>query len=708
MDVFHFTAASEPAPRDCSKEVKWSGKPSAKRRKVCSAMDPSYLAHVVRVVEPTAITNDFSPLPSQYLDVLLDAGYFPTHFSLPPDVFGEITTTTATAKPLEHRPFDHAAAEDNAAVRHADDDIRSSAPSHPRPESDDLLAEEDGRRIRYALPDDDDSHVERLSRHFPRNDAARPPSPSLGASVHGSNVRDDLWPPLTTVSTPSDGAEAVQRSRPASEPRLETYEFPLPPPPPLPFLSRSQLLWDDNVLAVDDHLRDFDFADFMDHWRLRASNEADIPAFTPAAGPSPWRKPGNQYVRHRERTGRPRDLQGIDWETIGVERRSALEARRLLHPDGISDSVKRRTSSGTEAAAHYTPRAFAPTHRARFSHYQLRNVMASSTGRDVYYAAGSHVYQASLASPSTKQNVMNLAKPSRSAAPFKVTCVATKSTNGQCNDDVLFAGGFNGEYAMLNLNAAVHDKPAEGVVSHARDGIVNHISLFGDRQSGSPRAAFCSNDQRVRLMDVRRQQFTNVFEYESAINCAAISPDRRLRALVHDGPDSWITNAETGEILFKLDAHTDFAFACDWSSCGRYIATGAEDQQVVVWDARNWSRPLHKLDCVMSCARSLHFTDDGSLVIAESEDVVSIVDTKTFSLRQDIRFFGSIPGVSLMDGGAELVVANADTTVGGLMSFTRVAKGRGNGGFGHRSEHDRVYQTRWRQYESAAADDVLV
>jgi hypothetical protein len=71
------------------------------------------------------------------------------------------------------------------------------------------------------------------------------------------------------------------------------------------------------------------------------------------------------------------------------------------------------------------------------------------------------------------------------------------------------------------------------------------------------------------------------------------------------------------------------------------------------------------------------------LVSAENEDVVSIFDTRSLpsshgqwqrqqeGRRQNIRFFGTIAGVTLVDGGDEIVIANGDRSVGGLMSFRR-------------------------------------
>jgi hypothetical protein len=59
------------------------------------------------------------------------------------------------------------------------------------------------------------------------------------------------------------------------------------------------------------------------------------------------------------------------------------------------------------------------------------------------------------------------------------------------------------------------------------------------------------------------------------------------------------------------------------------------------------------------------------LVVAENDDVVKVYDSRNFAASQEIRFFGSIAGVALIDGGEEIVVANVDKTVGGLMSFER-------------------------------------
>lgn len=562
MDVFYFGGRHRSAPQKGASDLKWRRQPSAKRRRVCSTMDTSsYYAGVVRIAEPALASNE-SSLTSFHFDTLLNAGCWPSSLvQSPTEVEQQISERLPTPK-SDDRPHDtvRSTVGDGSASRAG----RATArPSHPRPVSSDLAEEEDGRRIRFALTGTSDDHVERLRySDIERSEFDRISGSALEHVASSTRAED----PDPAHDTHSIGSTASNSSLHFDLGPLGDYDIIPPPSAPLFSLqTASQTLWDDNFLAVDDHRRGYDFADFMDRWRLKTRGGAAVTPLKTAIGPPPWRSPLRGHVRRDSGTadGRDkRDLQGLDWQSFEVDRESALEARSLLHPQGAAASHQKNDRTGGDEGLLYTPKAFAPVHQASFSHYQLRNMSAIGDGRKVYYAIGSQVNMASLSCPSIKRTVMDLAKRSHSATPLKVTCLATSPSNER-QDDVLIAGGFNGEYAILDLDAATSTKPVEGVVSHARDGIVNHIRTFYGRPSGSLQAAFCSNDQRIRIMDISRQQFTNTFDYKSAINCSAMSADGRLRALVHDSTDTWITNAETGEILVKLEAHTDHAFACD-------------------------------------------------------------------------------------------------------------------------------------------------
>ena len=179
---------------------------------------------------------------------------------------------------------------------------------------------------------------------------------------------------------------------------------------------------------------------------------------------------------------------------------------------------------------------------------------------------------------------MDLGDISRCTNGYRITCLSASrrtSSRYRC-DNVLIAGGFCGEYAVVNLSSQNDIKPMEGYVTHAYDGIVTHIHTEPHRSSGLLRAAFCSNDQKVRLMDVTSMRFTDSFAYDYAINCSAMSPDGRCRILVGDSRETLITDAERGNIHITLREHAEDGFACAWSANSWDVATAAEDRRVVV------------------------------------------------------------------------------------------------------------------------------
>lgn len=499
----------------------------------------------------------------------------------------------------------------------------------------------------------------------------------------------------------------AESSRPATQPTSET---------PNAFadfihLGADEMLLDLEALPVDDPRRDYDVAEFMDKWRLRSMHDRRLPLFDPGIQSSVRiGRPQTQVMRRQIDSGSV-DMQGINWKLIGPTRKDAALARALLHPSNTTmasapEHRPRARSSPSDEQRHYRFRSFLPTHKAKSSHYQLRNVLAASSRNEVFYASGSAVNCASLACPSSSKTVMDLSKPRSCGPDFHVTCLSAQARSlfaGYSSDAVLIAGGFGGEYSLLSLDRT-GQKPQQGFVTHAFNGLVTHIHSFADHRSGLLQAAFCSNDRKLRTMDIRSQQFTNEFSYEHAINCSTTSPDGRLRVLAGDSSEVLITDTDRGQPLVTLNDLFDNCFACDWSHDGRYVVAAAEDGNTAVWDARNWSRPLRKLSSAMSCARSVNFTDNGALVVAENDDVVRVYDGGSFDRWQEIRFFGSIAGVALLDGGSEIVVANADKTVGGLLSFERT----GDGSFGASAREGRFRRGRGRRTVEMMLEDVIV
>lgn len=699
-NVFQFSAPNIPTSTNTPRYSLRARPKITKKRRTTAADMLNHRACVAHYEEPVFCPNDTStvyipgslfhsvarsedthlpiPLDEDYDDEDEETGGVPLPFTEDPQDADELMTgtyvedglgtTNATAHEDQTSPYTPISA--------------ASTPrrlSHPRPVHNDDSEDVNARRTRFALEGDSTQReayfAVQLGPGVMEGSSAPPRhAPSQANSISGRNE-------LLRRNSSQTSFRAAQQSQAHESAPIETNPAHDATPEELHLFEM-----DEDALAVDDPRRLYDFADFMDTWRLRSMRDNRLPRSEPGLQASiRLSRPTQEVTQAHLNTGNV-DMQGIRWQLIGPSRANAAIARAMLHQTdpGTSywhpQSYVRPPTVVTEDR-HYRFRSFAPRHRAKFSHYQLRHVLAANNRNQIFYATGFEVKRASLACPTTVDTVMDLANPGNSATPFRITCLAappnlcvTERENG-----VLLAGGFYGEYALLNTNNG--SKYTQGFVTHAYNGLVTHIHGYQDRRSGLLQAAFCSNDRKVRLMDVGSMTFTATHKYDYAINCAATSPDGRLRVLVGDSSETLITDAERGQAVVTLDKQTDHGFACAWSQDGRYVATGTQDGNTVVWDARNWSSPLRHLPSALSCARSLNFTDTGALVVAENEDVVRVYDQGNFKVCQELRFFGSIAGVALMDGGAEIAIANADKTVGGLLTFERSSRGMAQGSY---------------------------
>ncbi|GAB7328806.1 hypothetical protein MBLNU13_g00694t1 [Cladosporium sp. NU13] len=431
----------------------------------------------------------------------------------------------------------------------------------------------------------------------------------------------------------------------------------------------------ESAWSVDDPRYGADLLDSLDSWTARDLSAVQAKLsdtlFERALGENSILPTFNRH----EMIASGHDMQGIAWSHYGIDRQQCLRDRATLYNTATSERMLLDDEFALDAQQErfYRFQYFNGSKRPKYAHHQLRHVLAS-VDRDVYYANASQVMQASLALPSAQDTVLDLTKSTMTATPIRVTTLAATDSA------VIVAGGFDGEYAIRNLDSLTSSH-SEGFVTHDRNGLVTHIHTFAHRRSGLPQAAFCANDQRLRLMDLTTEKFTKTLKFDYSLNSAITSSDGRLRALVGDSSDALVTDAESGDTLVTLQSHNAHIFSCAWSPDDRFLATGAQDGKIALWDLRNWAQPLAALPNALSCSRSLHFTSDSSkLISAENEDIVSIFDTRGLAMpRQDIRFFGTICGVTLVDGGDEIVVANGDRSVGGLMSFRRTQYCGGGG-----------------------------
>ncbi|KAF2459898.1 WD40-repeat-containing domain protein, partial [Lineolata rhizophorae] len=364
------------------------------------------------------------------------------------------------------------------------------------------------------------------------------------------------------------------------------------------------------------------------------------------------------------------DIQGIDWASLGTTREEA----RLMR----GDTFAQISVTGAEIEApKESQKALASTENFyRFSrmntscnayirHYQLRNLLVATSNSDLYYADNKRVYHAHPCGMD-KETVMDFSRDTTD--PMEVTALSG------C-DNFLIAGGYNGHYAVKNLLTEVGQKPTVGKLTTDDNGITNHCHTFYDRLSGQMKAAFCSNDRKLRILDCETNKFTAALPYHDPINCAATSPSGRLRAVVGDFNQTLITDATSGATVVTLDTHSKDVFAAAWAPDDITVATGAQDSHVVVHDGRMWARPLAVLGTPLSCPRSLAFTPAGSgpraLLAAEADDNVHAIEAGGFAAQQTLSFFGSVAGLAVPPAGDGFFVACSDPHFGGVLEYER-------------------------------------
>ncbi|KAI9714209.1 MAG: hypothetical protein M1812_006430 [Candelaria pacifica] len=397
---------------------------------------------------------------------------------------------------------------------------------------------------------------------------------------------------------------------------------------------------------------------------------------------SPCQRVGT--ISRENLAGDVRDIQGIDWHCLETTRRNARRARSAIfrkypNPQKAIGSEWARSIPNSEN--YFQFRLFDLSQRPRLMHFQLRHNLSVSSGHDVLYAGFSKVLRAGSCGSGSREQmnrcVMDVSQPGiESVIPGGgINICSLSATHG-----VLIAGGFRGEYAMKDLSSDCSASHTEGVITnHKENGITNHIHTLLSRSNSHPQAVFCSNDNYVRTLDCYTDTIVKEHAYPWPVNCAATSPDGRLRVVVGDTRSVMIDDAESGARLVKLGGHQDFGFSCAWADDGRTIATANQDMQVMIYDARWWQRPLAVIWAEQAGVRSLHFSPVGGgkrvLLMAEPADIISVVDAESFESKQTFDMFGEITGTGFSPDGSKFFVANADFLVGGVAEFERTGHG---------------------------------
>ncbi|KAL8377793.1 hypothetical protein RB595_008464 [Gaeumannomyces hyphopodioides] len=382
------------------------------------------------------------------------------------------------------------------------------------------------------------------------------------------------------------------------------------------------------------------------------------------------------------------DLQGIDWEAMGVSRQSARDHRHKTYRNFVNEQ-------GSDEWKPDYPDVDLPStddsfrfkrmdirKNAYLAHFQLRNLVACTAPNQIFYTGQAVVHSFD---PRFKSNETALKSTENPDCPLSTMDAA---------HNVLVAGNFVGEYMVRQLGHDAYGQSSqfEGTLTSSSSAITNHVQLQMPRRSSTPQACFASNDAGLRILDIATNTIVSETMFDFPINCTAVSPDGQLRVMVGDHKDVLVVPADGSRINVvgsafggadakaraerQLPGHRDHGFSCAWADDGHTIATGFQDQIVKIWDARNWHAPVATISTRMASARSLRFSPVGSgrrvLVAAEEADYVNIIDACTFRSKQTIDFFGEIGGVAFEPTeGRDLYAFVTDPARGGIMQLER-------------------------------------
>lgn len=391
-------------------------------------------------------------------------------------------------------------------------------------------------------------------------------------------------------------------------------------------------------------------------------------------------EPSRLRVTYEDLKGDEYDLQGINWQTLGVTRSAARKCRTKTFrnytnvPNSDVWDPSMPDELLTRHSNYFRFRSMDLRTDVRLIHFQLRNVLGCVSRTAIYYPSSSGTVQ--RLDPTTGRSEVAMRFSTGNDASIS-TLVA--------EEGILATGSFYGTYRYRRLETDYESHCHDGVLTTRGSGITNHIQISSPRRSPVPIAAFASNDYRFRMVDMALNKIVRTVEYDYALNCAILNPDKTLRVMVGDTKDVLITEAESGEVLTRIKGHRDYGFACDWAPDGWTVATANQDKTIRIWDARKWKDSNGDGSCLavlrteMAGSRNLRFSPLGSgkrlLLAAEEADVVNIIDAQTFNSKQTIDVFGELAGVSFTSAGQEIVAMVSDPARGGIIRLERCDHG---------------------------------
>lgn len=192
--------------------------------------------------------------------------------------------------------------------------------------------------------------------------------------------------------------------------------------------------------------------------------------------------------------------------------------------------------------------------------------------------------------------------------------------------------------------------------------MITALQFAPDNPSVS-RALTASFDSTAKLWYTENAETIRTFKHNGAVFDATFSPDGTLIATAGADSLAILWDTKTGEMLYKLEGHTEAVLSLAFSPDGTKLLTTSADGTARVWDTRKGTA-LERLAGHKTIVFSGVFSPDGNRIVTCSADsTIKIWNGRNGGWIQNLRGHqGIVRKIAFTPDGSSLVSVSADHT----------------------------------------------